>query len=256
MVNHRYAVMDDNAEGGWEGLASRVRGQCSSCPRNPTKVPVLFPRTADPSKVDFLIVSQEPGHWLRALGNGEAVERKLTALCVNGSPAEELKKANPLSKVAQVFGSFDPAHGRVYWTHALKCIPANSDRDVNKEWRKTATKCREHFIGELRTFGRNEISVIAFGKYALQLCLNVLDGQDIDQELSISEFMQSSKLPLVFKYRFKDGAVKNVNLFVFTNPSAEVVKVMKSGGKMTTEEIQDLEVKKIGEALKSKGPKA
>jgi hypothetical protein len=58
---------------------------------------------------------------------------------------------------------------------------------------------------------------------------------------------------LVYKYRFKDGAVKNVNLFIFTNPSAEVVKVMKSGGKMTTEEIQELEVKKIGEAIKSKG---
>jgi hypothetical protein len=217
-------------------------------------MPVLFPRKADPSKVDFLIVSQEPGHWLRTLGSNEAVEKGLSALCRNGS-AEELRKANPLSKVAQIFGGFDPADGRVYWTHALKCVPLNSDRDVNKEWRKAAMKCREHFIGELRLLGKNEVNIIAFGKYALEMCLNVLDGQDIDQELSISEFMQSAKLPLVYKYRFKDGAVKNVNLFVFTNPSAEVVKVMKSGGKMTTEEIQELEVKKISEALKSKGPR-
>jgi len=43
--------------------------------------------------------------------------------------------------------------------------------------------------------------------------------------------------------------VKNVNLYVFTNPSAEVVKVMKSGGKMTADEIQELEIKRIQESL-------
>ncbi|HPR98841.1 MAG TPA: hypothetical protein PLC39_06045, partial [Methanomassiliicoccales archaeon] len=63
------------------------------------------------------------------------------------------------------------------------------------------------------------------------------------------EFMQSVKLPLVYKHRFKDGTVKNVNLYVFTNPSAEVVKIMKSGGKMTADEIQELEIKKLQETL-------
>ena len=83
----------------------------------------------------------------------------------------------------------------------------------------------------------------------------VFDEQDIDQELSISEFMQSTKLPLTYKHRFKDGASKNINLFVFTNPSAEVVKIMKSGGKMTTEEIQDLEGNKIRDIFNRKGGK-
>jgi uracil-DNA glycosylase len=244
--------MDGNIDEGWVELASKVRGQCAGCPRNSSKVPVLFDRSRDPSKVDFLMVSQEPGHWLRPLGSSDAVEKRLMGLCMNSGPADELKKANPLSKAAQMFGGFDPANGRIYWTHALKCLPVNSDRDVNKEWRKAAMKCREHFIAELRLLGRDEINVIAFGKYALEMCLNVFDGQDIDQELSISEFMQSSRLPLFYKYRFKDGAVKNINLFVFTNPSAEVVKVMKSGGKMTTEEIQDLEAKKIGDMLKGR----
>jgi len=54
-----------------------------------------------------------------------------------------------------------------------------------------------------------------FGKYALELCLHVLDDQDIDQELSISEFMQNNRLPLAFKYKFKDGMVKNIT-FSFT----------------------------------------
>ncbi len=201
----------------------------------------------EPGKVDFVIVSQEPGHWLRSLGNGGA--SKLTSLTLGQGSPEDIKKANPLSKAAHIFGPFDPSSSRVYWTHALKCVPVNGDRDVNKEWRKAATKCREHFIGELKVLGKGELNVLAFGKYALELCLNVLDGQDIDQELSISEFMQSVKLPLVYKYRFKDGSVKNVNLYVFTNPSAEVVKVMKSGGKMTADEIQELEIKKIQETF-------
>ena len=201
----------------------------------------------EPNKVDFMIVSQEPGHWLRPLGDDAA--SKLISLTLGQGSPEEIRKANPLSKVAHIFGSFDPTSSRVYWTHSLKCVPVNSDRDVNKEWRKAATKCREHFIGELKALGKSELNVLAFGKYALEMCLNVLDGQDIDQELSISEFMQSVKLPLAFKYRFKDGSVKNVNLYVFTNPSAEVVKVMKSGGKMTADEIQELEIKKIQESL-------
>jgi hypothetical protein len=207
---------------------------------------VLF-ELKDPGKVDFVIVSQEPGHWLRPLGDKASV--KLSSLTLGKGTAEEVKKANPLSKVAQIFGPFDPSSSRTYWTHALKCVPVNGDRDVNKEWRKAATKCREHFIAELKVLGKNELNVMAFGKYALELCLNVLDGQDIDQELSISEFMQSVKLPLVYKYRFKDGSVKNVNLFVFTNPSAEVVKVMKSGGKMTADEIQELEIRIIHEII-------
>ncbi len=162
---------------------------------------------------------------------------------------DEVRKANPLSKVAQIFGPFDPSASRVYWTHALKCVPVNGDRDVNKEWRKAATRCKEHFMSELKVLGKNELNILAFGKYALEMCLNVLDDQDIDQELSISEFMQSVKLPLVYKHRFKDGTVKNVNLYVFTNPSAEVVKIMKSGGKMTADEIQELEIKKLQETL-------
>ncbi|HQN75239.1 MAG TPA: hypothetical protein PLQ92_00650 [Methanomassiliicoccales archaeon] len=232
--------------GGWANVVSNVHGKCQGCPRDAQKVPVLFePR--EPGKVDFVIVSQEPGHWLRPLGDGASA--KLSSLAFGKGSPEEVRKANPLSKVAQIFGPFDPSASRIYWTHALKCVPVNGDRDVNKEWRKAATRCREHFISELKVLGKSEINVLAFGKYALEMCLNVLGGQDIDQELSISEFMQSVKLPLAYKYRFKDSTVKNINLYVFTNPSAEVVKVMKSGGKMTADEIQELEVRKIHESF-------
>jgi hypothetical protein len=230
-------------------LRTAVSGSCSGCPRNKNKISVLFPRRGPNHIVDFLIVSQEPGFWLRSLSTSEAIEQRLAKVAKEGGPPDELKRSNPLSKVVQIFSKLDPTDGRIYWTHALKCVPMNSDRDINKEWRKAATRCEEHFLDELRILGKTELNVIAFGKYALELCLHALDNQDIDQEISISEFMQSSRLPITYKHRFKDGNSKTINLFVFTNPSSEVVKVMKSGGKMTVEEIQDLEIKRIQEVM-------
>lgn len=213
-------------------------------------MPVMFERRSPPGAVEFISLSQEPGYWLRQLQSSEAIESKLASLCSDAAPSpEELRKANPLVKVAQIFGRFDPTGDRIYWTHALKCVPTNGDRDINKEWRRAATRCGEHLREEFRVLGNSEVNLLAFGKYALEMCLAVLDGQDVDQELSISEFMQTNKLPIVYKYRFKDGASKTINLFVFTNPSSEVVKIMKSGGKMTVEEIQELEIKKIKELL-------
>jgi hypothetical protein len=202
--------------------------------------------------VDFVVLSQEPGYWLRDLSTSEAATQKLQKLCIGQPSIDELRKANPLTKVVQIFGAFDPTGGRTYWTHALKCIPEKSDRDINKEWRKAATRCEEHFLDELRSLGKGELNILAFGKYALEMCLHLFEGQDIDQDISISEFMQSSKLPITYKYKFKDGKSKVLNLFVFTNPSSEVVKIMRSGGKMTVEEIQELEIKRIGEILEKR----
>jgi hypothetical protein len=235
----------------WEGLIARVKGPCGGCPRNAAKSPVLFNRKASLGNVEFIIVSQEPGFWLQAKG-GKA-EEELLRLCKTGKPAlPECKQANPLSKLLQIFGNFDPTGDKVYWTHALKCTPSKSDRDVNKEWRKAATRCEEMFLDEIRISGKKDLSIIAFGKYALELCLHVFDDQDIDQELSISEFMQSNRFPMAFKYKFKDGTVKNISLYVYGNPSSEVVNIKKSGGKMTVEEIQDIETKKIQELLLAK----
>jgi hypothetical protein len=48
--------------------------------------------------------------------------------------------------VSHRFNVFDHSEGRIYWTHALKCVPANGDRYVNKERRRAAMKCRKHFV--------------------------------------------------------------------------------------------------------------
>lgn len=215
-------------------------------------MPLMFRRRGQPENVDFIVLSQEPGYWLRGQPTSDAAEQKLQKLCMEQSSPDDRKKANPLTKVVQIFGSFDPSGSRIYWTHALKCVPERSDRDINKEWRKAATRCEEHFLDELRSLGKGELNILAFGKYALEMCLHLFEGQDIDQDLSISEFMQASKLPMTYRYKFKDGTAKVMNLYVFTNPSSEVVKIMKSGGKMTAEEIQELEIRRIRDVLDKK----
>ena len=235
----------------WEGLIEKVKGPCSGCPRNGSKAPVLFNRKTSLVNVEFIVISQEPGFWLRNIQ--AKAEEDLLHLCKTGrSNLPEIKQANPLTKILQIFGNFDPAGSKVYWTHALKCIPAKSDRDVNKEWRKAATRCEAKFLDEILLLGKNDLNLVAFGKYALELCLHAFDDQDIDQELSISEFMQSNRLPMSYKYKFKDGTVKNINLFVYGNPSSEVVNIKKSGGKLTVDEIQDIETAKIMEILKGR----
>jgi uracil-DNA glycosylase len=253
MTLSRYALVANVGEDTWEGMTGNVKGRCNGCPRDPSKMPLVFSRYSSPALADFLVLSQEPGYWLRSLRSGEAAEQRLAKLCKESeSNSEECKKANPLSKVIQIFGNFDPTRERVYLTHALKCLPPTSDKDINKEWRKAATRCEEHLIAELRLLGKAELYVVAFGKFALEMCLNVFEGQDIDQDISISEFMQSSRLPLSYRYKFKDGTVKNITLFVFTNPSSEIVKIRKSGGRMTVEEIQELETARIREILKNR----
>ncbi len=232
----------------WEGLIAKVNGPCSGCPRNASKSPVLFNRKAMLSNVQFIVVSQEPGFWLKA--NHAKAEGDLYQLCRTGKQnLPDIRQANPLSKILQIFGNFDPTGEKVYWTHALKCIPSKSDRDINKEWRKAAIKCEEMFLDEIRLLGKKDLNIIAFGKYALELCLHAFDDQDIDQELGISEFMQNNRLPLSFKHKFKDGAVKNITLFVYGNPSSEVVNIRKSGGKMTVEEIQEIETKRLKDMI-------
>lgn len=238
----------------WTGIREAIKNApCPACPRSDDKMAVHLPRTGDPKKVKFLVVSQEPSFIWRSTEGPTAAEQRMILLCKtakDGTPANSAaREIDPIVRLVQVFDLFDPTEGAVYWTHALKCVPRNSDRDVNKEWRKCSKACQVHLMKEIWALGGMNLNILAVGKYALEMCLNAFDGQDIDQELSISEFMQTSSLPITYKLRSKDGAVKIISLFVYTNPSSEVCKVKKVGGKRTVDEIQELETRKVRDLL-------
>ena len=219
-----------------------VIGDCAGCPRIKVKDPLLVNRDQGSlQKVRFVIIAQEPEFALR--GKVAESEKALIALCKGGQagPAAKSGWAHPAVKMVQVFGGFDPAKDDIYLTHALKCSPSTSDRDITKEWRKAGKACSEHLRGELERFGQEEINVLAIGKYATELCLFLFDGQDIDPDLSISEVMQSNRMPLVYQVKWKSGRSQRFNLFLFTNPGKDVCTVQRKGGKMTVDEIQALE---------------
>ena len=128
----------------WEGLIAKVKGPCGGCPRNATKTPLLFNRKVSLGNVEFIVVSQEPGFWMNSSQDGK--EEILGQLCRKGNKdIPDCKKANPLSKVLEIFDNFDPCNSKVYWTHALKCIPNKSDRDINKEWRRGCDQMQRGF---------------------------------------------------------------------------------------------------------------
>ena len=163
-----------------------------------------------------------------------------------------IKQANPLSKMLQIFGNFDPSTSSIYWTHALKCVPSKGDRDINKEWRRAATRCEDMFLDEMRVLGKAELNMVAFGKYALELCLTC-SGRSRHGPRAEHQRVHANEPPATsYKHKFKDGTDKRVNLFVFTNPSNDTVKINKSGGRMTVEEIQEIESKRIQEIFSQK----
>ncbi len=227
-----------------------VVGDCSGCPRYKEKLPLLLTRDSTSlRKVRFVVISQEPGLALRA--KGRSAEQYLASLCKEPSPGmaalAEDHTAQSVAKVVSIFDRFDPAKDDIYWTYALKCCPITSDRDITKEWRKAGRTCAEHLKAELERIGHDDIYVLAIGKYATEMCLYLFDGQDIDQDISISEVMQNNKLPMIFQLKWKSGKVQRFHLFLFTNPGKDVCTVQRKGGKMTVDEIQRLEATRIRE---------
>jgi hypothetical protein len=242
----RRHTMVEGSIGDWRSVV----GDCSGCPRSRERLPLLLSRDVSSlKKVRFVVISQEPAFALRA--KGRSAEQYLISLCKEaalGTPAYvEAQRAQPLGKIISIFGTFDPAKDDVYWTHALKCCPTATDRDITKEWRKAGKVCAEHIRAELERIGQDEINILAIGKYATEMCLYLFDDQDIDQDLSISEVMQGNKLPLGFQVKWKSGRSQRFNLYLFTNPGKDVCTVQRKGGKMTVDEIQELEAARIRE---------
>jgi hypothetical protein len=227
-----------------------VVGDCSGCPRSKERLPLLLTRdSVSLKRVRFVVISQEPGFALRA--KGRSAEQYLASLCKGPLPGTAAygddQTAQSVAKVVSIFDRFDPTKDDIYWTYALKCCPITSDRDITREWRKAGRTCAEHLKAELERIGHDDIYVLAIGKYATEMCLYLLDDQDIDQDLSISEVMQGNKLPLVYQKKWKDGKVQRFHLFLFTNPGKDVCTVQRKGGKMTVDEIQGLEATRIRE---------
>ena len=235
-------------------VRSRVKGDCSGCPRDSGKLAVMFARAPDSAKkIRVVVISQEPVPSLRE--KGEDLEPYLINLCRMAKPGspnfEESKVAMPISKLVSVFGNFDPSKDAVYWTHALKCMPAE-EKSVNKDWRKSAKACVEHLKAELESLGQDEINIVVVGKFATEMVFHLFRGDDIDPDISISEVMQSNDLPMQLTMRYKSGRTQKAKLFLLTNPGKDVCTVQRKGGKLTVDELQELQMVKLRDIVAGK----
>jgi hypothetical protein len=245
------AVLDNDLS----KVRGRVYGECPpGCPRNSGKLPLMFERTPESvKKIRVVVISQEPVPALREKGDG--LEQYLISLCKTSKPGavnfEESKIAIPISKLVSVFGNFDPSKDAVYWTHALKCMPAE-EKSVNKDWRKSAKACVEHLKAELESLGQEEINIVVVGKFAIEMVFHLFRGDDIDPDISISEVMQSNDLPMQLTMRYKSGRTQKAKLFLLTNPGKDVCTVQRKGGKLTVDELQELETVKLREIVSAR----
>jgi uracil-DNA glycosylase len=200
----------------WKELRRNVKNcPFTDCPRNnKEKLSILFNREESSlSKINFLVISQEPGYSLKRnsdLTNSEKMEGFLIQECLKSGSSG----TSPVNKMIKLFGHFNPSTDKIYWTHALKCVPMKNDEEIGKIWKECAPYCVKHFKNELNSIPSKKLAIIAFGNYALALCRHVLENKRLDHTKGIMKYIKTADL----KERFSFGE-KEISLFPFIHPA-------------------------------------
>jgi len=200
----------------WSHLRKTIKNcPYTDCPRNENKLPILFGREETSlSKIKIAIVSQDPGASLREKFScsGE-IEEYLVRECA--SPLLPKNKRGLPYRMRKIFSkSFDLRNDEIYWTHALKCVPKENDREIGKMWKECAPYCVNHFKNELKLIPSNELVIIAIGNYALALCRYLLEDKPLKRAKGIMEFVRN--IDPEKKFTFNE---KEISLFPFLHPS-------------------------------------
>ena len=205
----------------WAELRSCVE-RCifQDCPRNiGGRLHVFFERKEDSlAQIRFVGVSQDPGVTLRSkhhLTTGEEIETALRRDARKEFEPSENVARNPRDRIRQIFQrGFDPSTGDIYWTHALKCLPVQNDKEIDDHWEKSAPLCVKYFKKELDLIPSKKLMVIVFGGYALAMCLHVLDGGPLVNSQRVMEYIRTCNIDRKFPYGDKE-----VSLFPFLHPA-------------------------------------
>jgi len=208
----------------WSHLRKTIK-ECpyTNCPRNKNKLPILFGREETSlSKIKFVVVSQEPGISLKKKfdSDAETMEKYLVKDCLKLTSGG----TSPINKMIEIFGkNFNPLSDEIYWTHALKCVPKENDREIGKMWKKCASFCANHFKNELSLIPSKKLAIIAIGGYALALCRHVFEGKDLASIDKITKYIISTDTEKKFTF-----GEKEIFLFPFLHPSHRNVHVTEN----------------------------
>lgn len=131
----------------WQALRNDVHNCAfTDCRRNwcGEKFPILFLRKPETlHKIRVVVVSQEPATSLQKKGD--------TSKEVEDYLIDECKRCGgilPRAIGKIIRQCFDPTEDKIYWTHALKCIPHLSDKQIGAEWKQCAPECAKHLKRE------------------------------------------------------------------------------------------------------------
>ncbi len=219
----------------WDELRKSVKNcQFDDCPRYKDKFKILFNREESSlSKIKFVVVSQEPGYSLKRehdFKKSSNVEDFLISECLK----EPDNKRTPINRVKNIIKKekFNPTTDEIYWTHALKCVPKESDEDIHKEWKGCASSnCIKHFINELTIIPSKKLIIIPLGNYALTMCRHILEkNHPLENVSGILEYIRTFNINK--KFPFKD---KEILLFPFVHPSKRDM-VLKNREQIKTKE--------------------
>ena len=199
----------------WSHLRKTIK-ECpyTDCPRNENKIPLLFDRDETSlSKTKFMVVSQEPGTSLKKKfgSDAETMEKHLVEDCLNSKSGG----SSPINKMIEIFGkNFNPLTDEIYWTHALKCLPMESDTEIGKIWKECAPYCVNHFKNELNLIPSKKLAIITIGGYAIALCRHIFEGKDLASGEKITQYIKNADIEKKFKF-----GEKEISLFPFLHPS-------------------------------------
>ena len=220
----------------WDSIRKEIVDCKSEAFRNSSgiKWPVLFERSESSLyNIRAIFVSQEVAFYCRSkCESGDSVRSLLIDVCKDRNHKDRSGRTNLVSEISRLSlcknEQFNPEKDYIYWTHALKCVPACSDKDIHKEWKFCAPFCVEILKREIDSIPSEKIALIAIGGWALAMCLSAIgpisERSKGVQTLKITDHIAENSLPLT---RGK------VDLYAYIHPShrEQVISLIENGNK-------------------------
>ncbi|MEI8226627.1 MAG: uracil-DNA glycosylase family protein [Bacteroidota bacterium] len=187
--------------------------------------PIIFRRPDNLERIKFVVISQEPGVSVRTEFDSN-IERMKNYWCNLLKSEEKPKKSSPIYLMKEIFQNFDIYQNQVYWTHSLKCIPWETNDQIQQDWIFCAPYCSERLKEELDALPDNDLVIITVGAYALTLVLNIVEGRSLCEPVKLKDYIVRDKIPIIKEIPYghvsdnKPKKPKCVKIFPFYHPSA------------------------------------
>ena len=227
----------------WSDLRNRILDcDMKKCSRHHKpgckRISVLFDREGiRQEKKVMVLISQDPAVELRKeIDDAEKIEEKLVEDCQRNDFGDKPISPYPNGRLKEMLQRiFNPRKDPIYWTHSLKCLPKERNPEIGSDWPTAGQYCTNYLRNELLLLAKEEIVIIAFGRYAINASLSVLGKQQIPPEQRLLDYLtvirdttKSDWDTLTFHWENR-----TVRLYVFPHPRWESLwgakKIRKAG---------------------------